>query len=154
MENTLEKAYAEVNKILSYMDEKEVEKIPNKLRNTFENEKLKDYEPNINPEVSLLEQNLQRKTFVILAILTLNYWCESEEEKKELVRRYSDYDKKIEDELREKYNPDNIFKNKEENNKIEEVTEEKKEEVALVEYEKQSFFRKIVNKITKFFKNK
>lgn len=150
MENSLNLAYAEVNKILSYMDKKEVEKIPSRLRETFKNERKKDYEPNINPEVSLLEQNLQRNTLVILSILNLNYWCE-DEEKKQLVRKYTEYDKKIEEELREKYNPDNIFKDQKEGTPKEEKIEEV---VALTEYQKTNWIKRIFNKIRKILKNK
>lgn len=154
MENSLNLAYAEVSKILSYMDEKEIEKIPLNLRNKIENEKIKDYEPVINPKIPLAQQNLQRNTLIILAILNLNYWCESEEEKKELVRIYTEQDKKIEEELREKYNPDNIFKKKIQKEEL--VKEElvKEESVALVKYKNENIFSKIITKITNFFKNK
>jgi len=82
-------------------------------------------------------------------MLDLNYWCNSEEEKQELLKAYSNNDKKREKELREKYNPDNIFKNK--NKEIEqEKTEE--ETTALVKYKEESFIKKIINRIKRFFK--
>lgn len=107
-------AYAEVYTILSLMDEKYVNRIPNKLREMFKEGKSTDYKPNIDPKKSLNEQNLQRETLVILATLGLNYWCESEEEKQELIKAYSENEKKNEAEIREKYNPDNLFKKREE----------------------------------------
>ena len=60
MENNIYKAYAEVDKILSFMDTTYVEKIPQKMRDLFRNEKLQNYEPNIDPKISLDEQNLQK----------------------------------------------------------------------------------------------
>ena len=135
MENSLTKAYAEVDKVLSYMESKYVEKIPKKLRELFKNEKEKNYEPNINPKVPLNQQNLQRKTLAILAMLNLSYWCENEEEKQKLLKIYSENDKKKEEEMRKKYNPDNLFK------------EKNKENTQIVEYKKQSFILKILNKI-------
>lgn len=60
-------------------------------------------------------------------------------DKKELER--------IENELREKYNPDNLFKKKEET----ENTSIPKEN-AIIEVKKESIFRKIINKIKAFFK--
>ena len=151
MENELYKAYSEVDKILSYMEDKYVEKIPIKLRELFKNDKLKDYEPFINPKIPLDEQNLQRKTFSILAMLNLNYWCESEEEKQELIKIYSENDKKREEELREKYNPDNIFKKKE---IIQEENNEIKDNKSLIEYREENFFKKIIHRIMGFFKRK
>ena len=68
MENDILKAYAEVDKILSYMEIKYVEKIPKKMKELFKSEKLQGYEPKIDKDLPLDQQNLQRKT---LAILTL-----------------------------------------------------------------------------------
>ena len=95
------------------MEEKYVEKIPYKMREMFKNNRLNGYDPVIRPEKPLDEQNLQRKTFAILAMLNLNYWCEDEEERQKLIAIYAENDKKREAGLREKYNPDNIFKKKE-----------------------------------------
>ncbi len=82
-------------------------------------------------------------------MLNLNYWCESEEHKKELISRYNDNEQKYQQELREKYNPDNIFKNNDKKNSIQEEIIEN--EVALVEY-KESIFKKIINKIKSIFR--
>lgn len=148
MKNELLKAYAEVDKVLSFMENKYVEKIPKKMREMFKNEKLEGYDPIINPKVPLDEQNLQRKTLSILAMLNLNYWCESEKEKQELISLYAENDRKREKELREKYNPDNLFKKKE-NNKI-----QKAESTALVEHKEENFLKKILRKVMKFFARK
>ena len=145
MENNIYKAYAEVDMILSFMEVKYVEKIPKKMTELFENEKLQNYEPIINPQIPLDEQNLQKKTYAILAMLNLNYWCDDENEKQELIKIYAENDRKKEEELREKYNPDNIFKKKEE--KIETTT-------ALIEYKEENFLKKILNPIMSFFKRK
>ena len=40
----------------------------------------------INVSKTLEEQNLRKSTIVILAILDMNYWCESEEEKMRLYK--------------------------------------------------------------------
>ena len=82
MENNLSKVYTEVLLILSYMEQTYVDMIPKKLLELFNEKKDKNYQPNINPNVSLKEQNLQRKTLALLAMLNLNYWCKDENEKK------------------------------------------------------------------------
>lgn len=89
MENSLSKAYAEVLLILAYMEQKYIDMIPKKLLELFGEGKDKNYRPNINPNISLAEQNLQRKTLALLAMLNLNYWCKDENEKQEI-----DFDKK------------------------------------------------------------
>lgn len=145
-ENNLLTAYAEVDKILSYMETKFVEKVPKKLRDTFKNEKLKDYEPKIDKNLPLEQQKLQRKTLAILALLNINYWCESEEEKQELLKIYAQNDRIREKQLRERYNPDNIFSNKKG------IQEETENVTRLVKYKKENFIKKLLNKIRKLFR--
>lgn len=143
-------AYSEVYKILNLLDEEYKERVPAKVRAFFEEERLKDYEPAINADVPLTEQNLKRDTIVLLAILNLNYWCDTPEEKQEILDELSNNEKEKQ-ELLEKYNPDNLFKNKQ-NDVIENENKINTQEVSLVEYKKQGIFKRILDKITKFFK--
>ena len=106
MENNLRKAYSEIYEILNLMEKEYIDKVPNKLKELFLNEKDDNFKPNINIEIPLENQSLQKDTLTILAILYLNYWCESEQEKQELIKHFAEVDKKNE----EKYNIDNIFK--------------------------------------------
>ena len=131
------------------MEQKYVDMIPKKLLELFNEEKDKNYQPNINPNISLAEQNLQKKTLALLAMLNLNYWCVDENEKKELLKMYSENDKKLETEMRERYNPDNLFKKKE---KVEQNDEAKEESTEIIEYKEQNILKKILNRIMKFFK--
>ena len=149
MENNLSKAYTEVLLILSYMEQKYVDMIPKKLLELFNEEKDKNYQPNINPNISLAEQNLQRKTLALLAMLNLNYWCKDENEKQEMLKMYSENDKKIEAEMRERDNPNNLFKKRE---KVEQNDEVKEESTEIIKYKEQNIFKKILNRIMKFFK--
>ena len=148
MENDLFKAYAEVDTILSLMESKYVEKIPLKMREMFKNEKLDGYNPEIDTTIPLDNQNVMRKTIIILAMLNLNYWCENEEEKQKLIKIYADNDIKREEELREKYNPDNIFKNRQKTEQIETTS------AALIEYQEENFLKRIIKKVMSLFKRK
>ena len=141
-------AYAEVDTILNLMDEKYINRIPIKLRKIFKEEKSYDYKLNIDTSKSLNEQNLQKETMIILAMLCLNYWCDSEEEKQELIKAYSENEKKNEAEIRKKYNPDNIFKDNstQKDNSIQENTQ-------LTEYH-ENVFKKLWNKIKSLFKGR
>ena len=143
-------AYSEVYKILNLLDEEYKGRVQDKVRAFFEEERLKDYEPAINADVPLTNQNLKRETIVLLAILNLNYWCDTPEEKQEILDELSNNEKEKQ-EFIEKYNPDNLFKNKQ-NDVIENENKINTQEVSLVEYKKQGIFKRILDKITKFFK--
>lgn len=142
------KSYVEILEILKYMDEIYVDKIPKKIIEFFEENKANNYNFKYDSTIELDKQNLNDNTLALLAMLNLNYWCESEEHKRELIAKYNYNEKIYQEKLREKYNSDNIFKKKYEQNKNEEKNIEN--ENTLVEY-KESFFRKIINKIKSTF---
>ena len=77
-------AYSEVYAIINLLEDEYLDKIPKKIINFFDEEREKNYIPVIDVNVSLLKQNLQRETMILLTILKLNYWCNSEEEKQEI----------------------------------------------------------------------
>ena len=147
-------ASAEINEIFKYLPKEEVEKIPSKLREFFKEVSSKDYVTNINPDLPLDEQNIKEKTKDIIALIYRNYWC-SEEERKELDQKLIENDKKFEEELREKYNPDNIFKNNVTTTKEEESeVKEAKIEQSLVLQETGKWYQRFLNMIKRWFKKK
>lgn len=147
MENNLRKSYSEVYEILNLMDSIYLDKIPNKVIELINNERDKDFKTNISTDILLEKQKLQKETYTILTILYLNYWCESELEKEEIINLCNDVDVLN----REKYSYDNLFKN---NKEIPMQDVLKETNNSLVEY-KESIFTRIINKIKKFFlKNK
>lgn len=138
------KACTEVCEILKYVSNEDYNKISKDFIQIIESKKDIDYNFKINVKIELDKQNLLRETKVILAIIYKNYWATIEE--KNRINRKFQYDlKKNEIKKREKYNPNDVFKNKE---KISESIENKN--VALIEY-KESFFSKILNKIKQIF---
>ena len=113
-------AYAELDEILNLMNDKYLEKIPTKFREFLSREKDKYYTNKIDINKPLEEQNLQRKTLVLLAVLRL----------KEQV---------------EKYSTDNIFVKKQEEVKNEnsQLVEYKEKNVIQKVIEKiKNFFRR------------
>lgn len=133
-------ATTEINKILSYLPIEYVEKIPTKLRKFFKDIESKEYIPNIDPYKQLDEQDLRPKTKTLLTIIYRNYWC-NEQEKAELDKKLLENDKKYEEELREKYNPDDIFK------KREKPSTNVQETNLPMEIKKESFVKKLINYI-------
>lgn len=147
-------ASAEINEIFKYLPKEEVEKIPSKLREFFKEVSSKDYVTNINPNMPLDKQQIKEKTKDIIALIYRNYWC-SEEERKELDQKLIENDKKFEEELREKYNPDNIFKNNVTTTKKEEPeVKEEKIEQSLVPQETGKWYQRFLDMVKKWFKKK
>ena len=142
-------AYSEVCTILNMLEDEYKERVPRKIIDFFEEERDKEYNPIIDVNIPLEKQNLKRKTLVLLAILNLNYWCDSEEEKQEILDSFAKNEelKRLkEKELTENYNINNLF------NKIENT--ENKTEVSLIEYKEQNFIQKIISKIKSLFRRK
>ena len=133
MEITKE-AYSEVYAILNLMSWDLIKKIP---ENIWENiEKKRDKEQVIEID-NIKEYQASEQANKLLAVLYKNYFANDEE--KEVIRaKEKILYQKEQDELHEKYNPDNLFKNK--RTKVETV----ENSVAMVEY-KESIFTKIKN---------
>ena len=147
MENFNKKAVSEVIEILNHTDKKIIEKIPQKFIDFLFENADKDYIPNIDFYDENWENSIQEDTQAILALLYRDYIV-SEDEKLKLLKEEQEEKLKIEKELREKYNPDNIFKKKniEENIQI--------NNVQLIEIKETSWFKKALDKILKFFGRK
>ena len=136
-------AYSEVYEILNLIGKEYKDKIPTEVLQIIVQEMDKQYKPQINIKRPLKDQNLRQRTYDILGMLQLNYWCKNENEKKELLKKFSENDKKREEEIYEKYNPNNIFKKNS-------TDAEQKQPQDLIEY-KESAFKKILNRILNFF---
>lgn len=111
-------------------------------------EKLESYNPKYIDTLNLEEQNIKKESIAMIALFHLNYWCNSNEEKEELRKVFKDNEDKHQAKLREKYNPDNIFKNRYQIK--EEQQNDTENNVAMIEY-KESTFRRILNKIRNIF---
>ena len=103
------KAYAEVDYIINHMNEKYINKVPIKMKKFFGEYKDPTYQVKINPYVPLQNQGLKKYTLEIIALLHLRYWCEDEKRKQELYDIMIRNQEKLESQIREKYNVDNIF---------------------------------------------
>ena len=79
MDNML--AYSEVYEILNLMEDEYRKRVPQKVIDFFDDERMKEYKPEIRVDIPLEEQKIKRETIILLAILNINYWCDTEEEK-------------------------------------------------------------------------
>ena len=135
----------DISIIISMMPSQMQYKISQKLKDFIENNKAENYSSNINPTVPLKEQILKKATKAMLGIIYRDYLC-SEEQRRKLLENEKTEIEEYERELREKYNPDNLFKNK-----TKEVEEEiATSETALTDY-KEGFFSRLKNLIYRLF---
>ena len=104
--------YSEVYSILNLLGESYIAKLPTSLFNMIREEKRQDYNPKYDLKTNLGQQNIKRETLAMIALLHFNYWCDSEEEKNKLKEIFKTNEEKYQAEIKEKYNPDNLFKNR------------------------------------------
>lgn len=144
MEENYHKAYKEVIEILKYVPEESVNKIPKTMLETFEKKMDKDYIFNVDVNKGFEEQNLLEETKDIFAVIFRDYWATPYQ--KERIKAKEKYDRqKIEEEKANRYNPDDIFKNKEKNNVV--VNNNLPAEI-----KKENFFKKLISFIKKLIK--
>jgi len=112
MSEYTKQVYSETYAILQLLEEEFLSKIPKNLIEILENEKDDTYDVNINPNIPLEEQKLHPDTISLLAMLKVDYWCEDEKEKQELLDIFNRNEEEEQKKIQEQYNPDNLFKNK------------------------------------------
>ena len=139
-------AYSEVDEFFELLNIEQRNKVPQKLRELFKQEKDKEYIKRIDSSIPIKEQNLKEETLAIIALLNLQYWEEDEEEKERLQRIYSKNEQIYQEMLHEKFNPDNIFKKK--ITKIENG-QEKDQDVKMIQYQ-ETKIKRILNYILRF----
>lgn len=147
MTNTYAQAYAEILEIIGNMEQHYKDKIPAELIEFFEENKDSNYQYNIDESNENQSMAFSQKTIDLLAMLELKYLA-TETEKELLKNALDKNDIKYQTELRDKYNPDNLFKNKE----IKTKTEETENIVSVVPY-KETFFTRIRNWFKNIFSN-
>lgn len=140
-------AYKEVVEILKYVPEEDVAKISKEKLGFYRENMDKEYDYKIDETKEFEEQEMLDITKAILANIFRDYWATPYQRERILAKEKYDLEK-LEEEKREKYNPDNLFKNRNQN-----ITEEKDvpQTVSIVKY-KESIFKKIINKIKNIFK--
>ena len=136
--------YSELYGVLILLGDEYINKLPNDLINLIIKKRDISYNPQYVDDMPLNKQNIKKETISLIALLHLNYWCEGEEEKNQIEYLLKKNEEEYQNKLRDKYNPDNLFKRyKEEKNHIQ-------DDVEMVVY-KESLLKKIINKIKQRF---
>ena len=142
-----EKRLVEVDEVLSYLSEEDLNKIPEDIRNLIKENKDQNYKWEFDETKELKDQNLNRDTIIILSYLNMEYLLN--EEQKKLMEQIHEYnEKKQEQEKHEKYKVEDLFTKKEKHD--DEIVKEKSQEQSLIEY-KENVFKRIIKKIKSFF---
>ena len=142
----------ELNEIFKILDKNLIEKLPKALLKKIANEKSTNYNFSLDYSKRLSEQNLSETTELFLTTLHLKYWC-NKEEQQQILNAMKKNEIEYQEELRKKYNTDNLFKNKYKTK--EDVNNQEQtdiQQVQMIEYKKDNLFKKILNKIKHFFK--
>ena len=150
MSSNYEKAYTEVLEIIKYLPKEEYEKISKEKIEFFEENCDKNYIFNFDITKSLEEQKFLRETNAIIVTLFRDFFA-TDLQKEKLQKILLENEEKYQEELRKKYNPDDIFK-KQEKNKLEEV-EQEQTNTALVEVKEENIIQKVFNKIINWIKS-
>ena len=150
MDINIQETYSEVYGILNMLGENYIKRLPNSLYEMIRDSKSLTYNPQYNKEISLNEQNIKRESLSMIALFHLNYWCNSNEEKEQLKQLFKNNEEKHQAEIREIYNPDNLFKNRKQ--EISTESQPFKKDVSMVEYKEKNFLQKLFDKIKHLFR--
>lgn len=145
-------AFAEVNEIIKLMPLELVKKIPSKFREMIVEEKDNNYIPDIKEPIEKCK--LKNETIIILGLIYRDFLCSPDERKKlqeKDARELQEVEKAIEEEIREKYNPDDIFKKR---NKTVLQEEQPSEETRMTIVQEEKWYQKIFNLIKGLFRKK
>ena len=142
-------AAVEVLDILNHTNKEDVARIPQSFIKFLTNISSKSYKVKFNHEQPINGLNLKKQTKELLGFIYITWWCDKEEREK--------YKKLIQEsnikneEIKEKYNVNDIFKNKKENQEHKIIQNENVMKTSIAEYKKENIFKRVLNKILSFF---
>lgn len=142
-------AYKEVLIVINNLVKEDYEKIPKEYIEFLEANSNNKYEFEYNTSKNFDQQDLLDDTKYILFGL-FEKFAATDIQKAKIKSFKINYNNKLEEQKREKYNSEEIFKSKQ-NNSMLLKTEESKEKLEMVEYKKQKLYQKIFAKILKIF---
>ena len=110
MNEKYSKAYTELLEIISHFSEDEYSKIPSEKIKFYEDNKDKNYNYKINPQIDLSKQYISKETEALIVILFRDYFA-TPKQKETLINLLRQNQQKTDKEKYEKYNPNDMFKN-------------------------------------------
>ena len=144
-------AFKEVLVILNNIPKSDYKKIPNDIIEILKSNQDHSYNFSLEPRKSINNQKISDLAKAIIENFYRDYWV-TDAEKQKILQEENHKREKIEDEKREKYNPDDIFKRA--NSRRNSNSESKTEEMTLIELKKEKWYNKIVTLLKKIFNKK
>lgn len=142
----LNKRLVEVETILKKLDENYINKIPTEIWDFIEKNKDDQYTFFYDDNIELLNQNLNIDTIAILSYINMQYLLD-EKSKKEVEEILIKDGAFLEQQKMKKYNPENIFKNKEN------IENKGERDVSMIEAkEKYKWYQKIISFFRKMWR--
>lgn len=145
MERAYEEAFTEVEEVIKLMPIDLVSKIPAQFRQTISENKATNYKVIIKEPLE--EQKLKKETITILGLIYRDFLA-SPEEREQLQMKDAEELRKIEQEMQEQYDIDNIFEKKKRTKRLENNQNSKD----LTLYKEPNFLSKLFNIIKGIFK--
>ena len=145
MERAYEEAFTEVEEVIKLMPIDLVSKIPVQFRQTISENKATNYKVIIKEPLE--EQKLKKETITILGLIYRDFLA-SPEEREQLQMKDAEELRKIEQEMQEQYDIDNIFEKKKRTKRLENNQNSKD----LTLYKEPNFLSKLFNIIKGIFK--
>lgn len=146
MKKEYRQSFAEVDAIINMMPSELVNKIPNSFIEMVRKEKDVSYNPDIKEPLE--EQKLMDETIVILGLIYRDFLV-AKDKRKELQLSDAKELRQTQENLREKYNPDNLFKVSRNAENFEDDRE--KEQISSLIVKEEIWYQKIWNMIKNIF---
>ena len=105
------KRLVEVSEILNHLKKSDYDKIPKEVIDVIEKNKDKEYIWKYDETKDLKNQNVSKDTIAILSYINMQYLL-NEEQRKFVQEIFNENQKKLENLKKDKYNSDNLFKDK------------------------------------------
>lgn len=145
-------AITETLHYLKGINQEDINKIPNKFMIFLKENALNSYSCKFDYNKPLKELNLTNETKGLIAMICLNYWCETEEQKIKFRNHLNVNEQAYQEELKRKYNVDDIFKKRDISNN-EDITSESINKLP-VEVKTENIFKRLLNRLKKLFNKK
>ena len=146
-------AISETLHYLKGINQDDINKIPNKFMSFLKENASNSYSCNFDYTKPLRELNLTKEAKGLIAMICLNYWCETEEQKIKFRNHLNKNKQSYQEKLQKKYNIDDIFKKKEISNN-DEIASESIINKLPVEVKNENIFKKLLNCLKKIFTKK
>lgn len=150
--DTYRNAYVELYKLIKWLPDDEQKKIPQVIMENLREDMNINYVFNIEKDEDITQQNFMPETKALFVELYEKYLAKDNE--KEIWKEYDRFCfNLIENEKKEKYNYNDIFKNKKEQNEKSKIFNDNKNNLP-VEVKKEKILIRLINIIKTLFRNK